>query len=193
MFTIIRQSSCKRSLFTFPRLNNYFVLLVMAQSNTLKLVQWNCCGIRGKLPQLQVLAPSLDIICIQESLLWPRNNFWLRGFNIVRRDISSSHERGVCILVNNKLNYSILNLSFFSHSSLELLGITLMQDNVPLAIVNIYRHPNQSTPSSILDALFQFLFNNFNRVLISGDVLNAHHSWWGCDYEDQAGRMFSSV
>jgi len=65
-----------------------------------------------------------------------------------------------------------------------------MLDNVPLAIVNIYRHPNQFTPPSILDALFQFLFNNFNRVLISGD-LNAHHSWWGCDYEDQ--RMLSHL
>jgi len=29
-------------------------------------------------------------------------------------------------------------------------------------------------------------------VLISGDF-NAHHSWWGCDYEDQAGRMLSHL
>jgi len=65
-----------------------------------------------------------------------------------------------------------------------------MHDNTTLAIINIYRHPNQFTPPSILDALFQFLFNNFNRVLISGDF-NAHHSWWGCDYEDQAGRILS--
>jgi len=148
----------------------------MAYSNALKLVQWNCRGIRGKLPQLQMLAPSLDILCIQESLLWPRNSFWLRGFNIVRKDISFSHERGVCILVNSKLNYATLNLSSLLHTSLELLGVSLMHDNATLAIINIYRHPNQFTPPSILDALFQFLFNNFSKVLISGDF-NAHHSW----------------
>jgi len=56
----------------------------MAHLSALKLTQWNCCGIRGKLPQLQALAPSFDILCLQETLLWQRNKFWLRGFNAVR-------------------------------------------------------------------------------------------------------------
>jgi len=155
-------------------------------------MQWNCCGIRGKLSQLQALAPSFDILCLQETLLRQHNKFRLRGFSAVRRDIASSPERGNSILISDKLTYSILYLSSFSHSSLEMQGITLIHDNQPLAIINIYRHPSQFTPPLILDALFQFIFTNFNRVLISCDF-NAHHSWWGCDYEDKAGRILSHL
>jgi len=77
-------------------------------SGDIRLIQWNCCGIRGKLPQLQVIAKDVDIMCIQESMLWPHNNFWLRGFKVVRRNIVSSNQRGLYMLVRE-------NLIFFKH------------------------------------------------------------------------------
>jgi len=67
-----------------------------------------------------------------------------------------------------------------------------MTNNQPLTIINIYRHPNQFTPPSILDGLLQTIFKDYSKVLISGDF-NAHHSWWGCEYEDKAGRMLAHL
>jgi len=168
----------------------------MARLNGIKLVQWNCCGIRSKVPQLQAFAPFFDILCLQETLLWQQNKFWLNGFNIVRKDIISSPDRGICILISNKFDYTVLDLSPFLHTSIEVQGIILKhkyyQDNQPLVIINIYRHPNQFTPPSILDGLLQTVFKNYSKVLISGDF-NAHHSWWGCEYEDGAGRMLAHL
>jgi len=97
----------------------------MASLNDIKLVQWNCCGIRSKIPQLQAFAPSFDNLCLQETLLWQHNKFWLNGFNMVRKDIISSSERGICILISNKFDYLILDLSPFLHASLEVQGISL--------------------------------------------------------------------
>jgi len=51
-------------------------------------MQWNCCGIRRKLPHLQATAYMYDVICIQESLLWPHNSFWINGFNVIRKNIT---------------------------------------------------------------------------------------------------------
>jgi len=60
-----------------------------------------------------------------------------------------------------------------------------------IAIVNIYRHPNQNTPFAILDQLFSSL-NKYSKVIFIGDF-NAHHPWWGCEYEDSAGKILSCI
>jgi len=71
----------------------------------IRLIQWNCCGIRGKLPQLQAIAKVVDIMCIQESMLWPQNNFWLRGFKVVRKDIVLSNPKRYMYVGKRKLNF----------------------------------------------------------------------------------------
>jgi len=88
---------------------------IMVIIDKLQLMQWNCCGIRGKLPYLQSVSQTCDILSIQESLLWPHNNCWLNCFNLIRRDITSFGERDICILVRNNLSYSVCvcNRSFF--------------------------------------------------------------------------------
>jgi len=32
-------------------------------TGNIRLIQWNCCGARGKLPQLQLIAKDFDIMC----------------------------------------------------------------------------------------------------------------------------------
>jgi len=158
----------------------------------IQLMQWNYYGIRSKLPYLQATEHLYDVICIQESLLRPHNSFWIRGFNTIRKDIISSNERGTCILLRDNLTYSVLDLSPFTHSSLELQGITLIQDNEPLAVINIYRHPNQLTSFFILDHLMSFTFDRYKNIIFIGDM-NAHHSWWKFDYENNAGKILSRL
>jgi len=69
----------------------------------------------------------------------------------------------------------------------QLQSITLTVDNESIAIINIYRHPNQTTPVAIFDQLIYTLLNTFSKIIFVGDF-NAHHSWWGCDYEDSTGK-----
>jgi len=65
-------------------------------------------------------------------------------------------------------------------------------NDAPLAIINIYRHPNRFTPFSSLNRLLHTLRCSYKDIIITGD-LNAHHFWWGCDYEDSAGKTFSRL
>jgi len=94
------------------------------------LIQWNYCGVRVKLP-LQATAHSLHVIYIQESLLWPRSNFWICEFNTIRNDIAASNERDTGILVRDNLTF-LLDLSSITHLSLELQEISLIQNNEQL-------------------------------------------------------------
>jgi len=139
----------------------------------IRLLQWNCCGLRGKLPLLQTLLHNIDILCAQESLLWTRNNFWINGFNLVRKDISSSNERGICILIRNNIFFSILDLSSFSYPSSKSKAYHCLLTMI--LYINIYRHPNQYTSFSFYKNLLFFLRANFSNFIIVGD-LNAHHS-----------------
>jgi len=72
-------------------------------------------------------------------------------------------------------------------------GISIVLNNESLAIINIYRHPNQYTshPLSVLDNLLQLFFVKYRSVIFVGDF-NAQ-SWWGCDYEDGAGKILARL
>jgi len=37
-----------------------------------------------------------------------------------------------------------------------------------------------------------FILEKYKNVIFSGDI-NVHHPWWGCDYEDNAGKIFSRL
>jgi len=99
------------------------------------IMHWNCYGIKSKFPQLQAMVQLFDVICVQESLLWQHNHFWLQGFNIIRKDIFSSNERGICTLISEKIIYTVLNLSFvYSPLKVQRISLTL---NKPLTITSI--------------------------------------------------------
>jgi len=74
------------------------------------------------------------------------------------------------------LIFSIIDLSAFSHFSLEIQGIMLTLNNESLIIVNIYRHPNRTTPFTVFDQLFSTLLNDYSKIIFTGDF-NAHHPW----------------
>jgi len=149
-------------------------------SDGIQILQWNCRGIRGKLPQLQAFANEYDvmciqvsllwahnIMCIQESLLWPHNFFNINGFKTIRKDITVSNQQGICILVRDNLAFSTLNLNAFDHTTFEALGIVLHCDNEPIVIINIYRRPNQYTPLTAIDQLYSAMLNKYKKVIFS--------------------------
>jgi len=138
----------------------------MNLSDGIQILQWNCSGIRGKLPQLQAFANKYDVVCIQESLLWSHNFFNINGFKTIRKDITVSNQRGICILVRENFAFFTLDLNVFDHSTLEALGIVLHCDNEFIAIINIYRHPNQYTSFTAIDQLYSAMLNKYNTQQI---------------------------
>ena len=59
----------------------------------IKIFQWHCLGIRHNFSSL--LSEVMDIFCIQETLLKNHSNYSVKGFNVVRNDITQLGDRGV--------------------------------------------------------------------------------------------------
>lgn len=157
--------------------------------SSLKILQWNCQGMRSKLASLQFASRHYDLICLQESLLYNSNKLLLKGFQVIRKDITGPGLRGICTCVRSNIPYSIADLSDFTHPSLELLGIIIEVNESPCLILNIYRHPNLSTSYMVFDGLLNRL-KCFSQVLLIGDF-NAHHIHWFNTHEDSSGRSLA--
>ncbi|KYQ54663.1 hypothetical protein ALC60_06470 [Trachymyrmex zeteki] len=151
------------------------------------ILQWYCCGVRNKLPQLQSICKNYDIICIQESLLYPSSKFSLRGFHIIREDIVNPGLRGVCILIRHNIVFSIVDLSGLEDGSVEMLGVEVSSDNGKFTIINIYRHPNRNTLAQFYDDLMSFGDSKGKCIFVGN--FNAHHTHWDCSASDRAGKL----
>ncbi|XP_011685485.1 PREDICTED: uncharacterized protein LOC105448537 [Wasmannia auropunctata] len=124
-----------------------------------------------------------------ESLLNPSSKFCLKNFRIIRKDRSAIGECGICTLVGCDICFEHVDVSSTLHDSIEVQGIKVK--NASLVIINVYRHPNKRTPTTVLTALFE-LANTYNNILFVDDF-NAHHSSWGCGKTDAVGRNLADV
>lgn len=55
-------------------------------------------------------ASKYDLICSQESLLHPNDNFYLKDFHTVRKNIEGLGMRGICLLVKDNISFSSVDL-----------------------------------------------------------------------------------
>jgi len=140
----------------------------------------------SSLPDLQYLANSFDVICLQESLLSPHSRFSVPGFHIIRQDVTAASIRGLCVLIRADLLFSRADISNVCHPSVEIMGIFLHCSlDAPILIINVYRHPNTNTPSYVYRSLFANASSS-KYSLIVGDF-NAHHQAWGDVRIDRQG------
>ena len=67
----------------------------------MNIVSWNCQGLRSKQKELQnyLLENQIDILALNETLLKPKLNFHLPGYDIYKNDRLVSTKEGVAILV----------------------------------------------------------------------------------------------
>ncbi|NEV49196.1 hypothetical protein EUZ93_01570 [Wolbachia pipientis] len=157
--------------------------------NNIKILQWNCRGIRGKLPFLQHICQNLDILCLQDTLLYPHSTFRINAFQSIRKDSEQPGQRGICILIKNNLIFNHVDTSALQHPSVEIQGVSIdySEDKEQLIILNIYRHPNLHTPQIWFEDISR-LFTTAKKILIVGDF-NAHHTAWGGSKTDRVSRM----
>lgn len=160
-------------------------------THSTRILQWNCCGIRGKLSQLQHLSKQFDILCIQDTLLFSNTTFRLPFFQAVRKDADGPGQRGICILLRNNIIFNYFDLTNLSHPSVEIQGISLNMLEDKLVIINIYRHPNKPTPLEWYRRVSQTL-SVFKYTLVVGNF-NAHNTLWGCPRTDGPGKALQGA
>ncbi|KYN09371.1 hypothetical protein ALC57_18518, partial [Trachymyrmex cornetzi] len=115
----------------------------------IRLLQWNCLGMRQNFLSILPTIVEFNILCIQETLLKEKSNFRVKGFNIIRKDITEPGERGVCTLIRNNVTYEIVDCADIRHPSVEFLIIKILcKDSDPIIVANIYRHTGQNTPNT---------------------------------------------
>lgn len=149
------------------------------------VAHWNCQGLKDKIMLGVVDFDSFDVLCVQESFLRNHTDLVCKDFALIRKDISSPGNSGICMLIRNNLEFARVNLDDRSHSSLEIQGITLFTRDKRILIVNIYRHPHRLTPSKAWERIFE-LQGSFPEMIVVGDF-NAHHSLWHNSFNDAAG------
>lgn len=144
--------------------------------SSLRVVQWNACGIRSKLPELTKNSADFDIVVISETLLRKKKICNLRGFNCVRQNRQKKQGGGVCIYIRNNIKYCQSPVSFDGNGRIEACAIKVFTIEGPLIIASVYRPPNVSSLSTLEWSQF---FNQFPyKTIFCGDF-NAHHRLWG--------------
>lgn len=148
----------------------------------IKAAHWNSRAIRDKITASLAVDNSIDVLCVQESLINSRVRINCKGYNIIRKDISDPGDRGICIFIRNDLPFDNVCLDKVAHPFIELQGIAVKFKNMEVLIINLYRHPQRKIPYSVWEKIFQ-LESDYSCVLVVGDFI-AHHDFWFNSHND---------
>ena len=105
----------------------------------LTLGHWNANGIRGNSRELSQFLwdHNVDIMFINETRLTPKNQFYMAGYNVVRKErIGNKTQGGVQILIKDNINYIEVNLNI---RNIESVAIKLCYSTV---LASVYNPPN---------------------------------------------------
>ncbi|KAG1713961.1 RNA-directed DNA polymerase from mobile element jockey [Nymphon striatum] len=124
-------------------------------------------------------------MCLQETRLNDTYNTTIRRYSIYRRDLPSEHPAGgVCIIVNNQIPHSSVQLN----SSLQAIAVRVSMHKV-LTICSIYIPPS----SPIIAADVEDLLRQLPApALICGDF-NGHNLLWGSRVTNPRGRTIENI
>lgn len=111
----------------------------------LKILQWNCRSILNKKQELQTVAHQYDIILLIKTWLKLELKFYLKDFNVIRKDRPLNKGGGICICIRNNIKFTIEDSLQNIPLPFETLGIGINLPQNPLLIVTIYRPPNSRT------------------------------------------------
>lgn len=163
----------------------------MAQDpNQIRVLQWNCRSIRRKLPEIPQIAKDFKVIILSETWLNMNDKFYIKGFDVVRKDRLNNVGGGVAILVSNSLKYKRISNLLTCKDSIEACAIKIFLADSLLTVVSCYRPPN----NSVNEASWMRFLNQFDgKFIIAGDF-NAHHPLWGDRTRcDEGKKLFNAI
>ena len=147
----------------------------------MKILQWNCNGIRNKLTELAnfIDENNIKIVVLQETKLTanssPPN---IDGFTLVRKDRGKDKGGGLAIFIHKSIIFQHLdNLPEDNHTESQAIKVGNIK------ITNIYIPPTSSCVQGYTPSLQPFLTDD---SLILGDI-NAHDELWFSSIQDTRG------
>lgn len=142
----------------------------------MRILQWNICGIKKKIPEISKRCSEFDILIFSETLLRPQDICNIYGFDCIRQDRSAPGKRGggVGIFIRRTIKYSSVPVLYSGNGEIEACAQIFSPDG-PLVIVAVYRPPRTSN-MSIQD--WSRFFNQFPQKSIFCGDFNAHHLLW---------------
>ena len=157
-------------------------------NKSLRILQWNCCSFIQKRGLLQNIAQKYDVIILLETWLKPLKNTLLENFIFIRNDRLEDKGGGIAIAIKKHIKFDILKEVVSVPKILETLAIEILTESGRMALVAIYRSPNNlCKPKNWLDLLHSL--RNHSFAFIGGDF-NLHHYAWGSDHaSSQAERL----
>ena len=164
---------------------------------TSKILQFNSNGIKSSSAELNsfLSKQNVVVVAIQETKLRPFSkspNF--ANYAIRRRDRGTDRGGGLCFLIHHSTPYTDLDISgiYPNDGHVELLGITILIENNPTNIINIYIPPASSCAPGYSFDIFPLLnFLDGGDALVLGGV-NAHHDSWFSTSNDSRGDSISA-
>ena len=161
----------------------------------LKILQWNCQGLRSKAVELEKYCHDNDIsvLALQEAQFPKGKEVTIRGFEpalITRRNIgrTGGNTRGgdVAIFVKQGLKYKkVMDKPLPPNdNTTEWVAVEMLLDKKPITIHNIYIPPIRSgATDQRLNNFDPTFLPDGDDTIIVGDV-NAHHPIWDDSLED---------
>lgn len=169
---------------------DYNSLTMPNNAKKLNIAHLNIRSIRNKTAELIhfISTNSIDIMSVNETYLTPSVKISIKNYTILRRDRSNKKGGGVCLIVHQSIDHSIIDIDGLDNND-ELLVIELpsvLVDQQKLVLATYYNAPNQTVKISILDKIFKISKN----TILLGD-LNAHHEDWLSVKSNESGKVIS--
>ena len=150
----------------------------------LKIIQWNCRSVSGKIDWMKTCPFSnADILVFQETFLKDYKSFHIPNKIVYRSDRNDRPGGGLLIAVKNSIA-STCHPKIFKTRNTEIMNVSVSLDSFNLNIINVY-----SNSDMITEELNSFCHDISGPVLILGDF-NLHHPLWGSAVSSRSSENF---
>ena len=126
---------------------------------------WNASGISApkRLEHTLLLNDNaIDVACITETHLKPKETLYISNFSVYIKDITSSRRGGVALLVRNTLCHKPINTD---SSPCNVTGVEISFNSGPVRIFSLYSPPHIRDISEIPNH-----FNPNTPTIVAGDL-----------------------
>lgn len=157
------------------------------QSNV-TILNWNANSITNKKTEFIHFLHhyEVDIACITETHLSNCNKLFIPNYKIYRSDRTNSKGGGVLIAINSIHTHHQEILP--DTPGLETIAVSITINNNSLKVIAAYKPPT----FKLINTNLQNLFNPNDKVLLLGD-LNSKHVNWGCQCNNQDGKILAQL
>lgn len=169
----------------------------MNDSNPIKIIAWNCRGIRNKQIELfNFLAKEkVDVALLSETWLAHNVKFKHPNFCVYRNDRPEGRGGGVAIVIRKNIKHECIQQ--VKTKVIENIGVSLnMEDNTTLKIFSCYFPGGSPGRDNVKKANFRSDMKKFARTTcryVLGGDFNCRNQAWGCQRSNCWGNILLNL